>query len=253
MKISGLAVQYGVVLLLSLTACQNRAFQTVTIYDSPSKFVRLEVDPTTDTNQGHSHPASLTTAAIAAVLSGLMIEEPTRLMSFLDKTQEPPIHPAFSATEIDFFSPLLAKGLGMATPEEVITFYQTRQETALVRKVTSGGIFIAGEELHIVLSNYRSSTHYASDPGVSDTLDDRLTPMKSIAPQETRLYFEPISAVAPSRENSLTQLLHADHREVVVLYKRLAPAKSSASRGSDQERLQTGDNSTRGTPGPALH
>lgn len=251
MKILGPAVQYGVVLFLSLAACQNRAFQTVTIYDSPSSFVRLEVDPTTDTDQGHSHPARLTADEMAAVLSGLMIEEPTRLMSFLNKAQESPRHPAFNAAEVEFLSPLLAKGLGMATPEEVITFYQTRQETAIVRKITSGGIFIEGEELHIVLSNYRSPTHYSSDPGVDDTFDDRLTPMKSIAPQETRLYFEPISAVAPSRESPLKYLLRAERREVVVLFKRLAPAKSGASHESDHGHLKKGENPPQGIPIPA--
>ncbi len=228
MKIAGLALQCGIALLLSLAACQNRAFQTLAIYDSPSRFIRLEVDPTVNTNRGHSHPARVTTDEMTAVLSGLMIEEPTRLITFFDKEQGPPRHPAFNAAEVGFLAPLLAKGFEMATSEEVVTFYQTRQETAIVRKVTSGGLFIDGEELHIVLSNYRSPTHYASDPGVDDTFDDRMTPMRTIAPQETKLDFEPISAIAPSREGRLTSLFSAERREVVVLFRQLAPAKAGA-------------------------
>ena len=239
MKITRLAVQCGIALFLSLAACQNRAFQTLAIYDSPSRFVRLEVDPTVNVNRGHSHPARVTTDEMTAVLSGVMIEEPTRLITFFDKEQEPPRHPAFNAAEIGFLAPLLAKGLGMATSEEVVTFYQTRQETAIVRKVTSGGVFIDGEELHIVLSNYRSPTHYASDPGVDDTFDDRLTPMRTIAPQETKLDFEPISAVAPSRESRLTSLLSAERREVVVQFRQLAPAKAGAGRESDRGLVRT--------------
>ncbi|MDZ4732442.1 MAG: hypothetical protein SGJ16_02510 [Nitrospirota bacterium] len=235
MKIAHLVVHCGIALLLGLAACQNRAFQTLIIYDSPSRFVRLQMDPTVGTNRGHSHPARVTTDEMAAILSGLMIEEPAHLISFLVKEQELPRHPAFNATEIGFLAPLLAKGLGLATSEEVVTFYQTRQETAIVRKVTSGGLFIDGEELHIVLSNYRSPTHYASDPGVGDTFDDRLTPMRSIAPQEAKLDFEPISAVAPSRESRLTSLLTAARREVVVLFRQLAPAKAGAGRESDRE------------------
>lgn len=252
MKSTGLAAHCGVALLLSLAACQNRAFQTLTIYDSPSRFVRLQVDPTVDANRGHSHPARVTTDEMTAVLSGLMIEEPTRLISFLDKEQEPPRYPAFNAAEIGFLAPLLAKGLGLATSEEVVTFYQTRQETAIVRKVTSGGLFIDGEELHIVLSNYRSPTHYASDPGVGDTLDDRLTPMRSIAPQEAKLDFEPISAVAPSRENRLTSLLSAERREVVVLFRQLAPAKAGAGRESDRGLARSRQNRPSEQP-PAAH
>lgn len=230
MKIVGLAVQCGIILFLSFAGCQNRAFETLPIYNSPSRFVRLEVDPTVNVNRGHSHPARVTTDEMTAVLSGVMIEEPTRLITFFDKEQEPPRHPAFNAEEVGFLAPLLVKGFGMATSEEVVTFYQTRQETAIVRKVTSGGLFIDGEELHIVLSNYRSPTHYASDPGVDDTFDDRLTPMRTIAPQETKLDFEPISAIAPSREDRLTSLFSAERREVVVLFKQLAPAKAGAGR-----------------------
>jgi len=230
MKIVGLAVQCGITLFLSLAGCQNRAFETLPIYDSPSRFVRLEVDPTVNVNRGHSHPARVTTDEMTAVLSGVMIEEPTRLITLFDKEQEPPRHPAFNVAEVGFLAPLLVKGFGMATSEEVVTFYQTRQETAIVRKVTSGGLFIDGEELHIVLSNYRSPTHYASDPGVDDTFDDRLTPMRTIAPQETRLDFEPISAIAPSREGRLTSLFSAERREVVVLFRQLAPAKAGAGR-----------------------
>lgn len=46
MKNSGVILLFGVALLLSLTACQNRPFPTLAMYEDPSRFVRLEVDPT---------------------------------------------------------------------------------------------------------------------------------------------------------------------------------------------------------------
>lgn len=215
-------------LFLSVSACQNRQFPTVTLYESPASFVRLEADPTVQKERGHSHPVTVPAEQMGAVLAGLMIEEPSRLLSFLDKNKEPRRHPAFNQAEIQFFAPLLVKGLGMATAEEVVTFYQTQQDTAIIRKVTSGGIFVDGEEMHVVLTNYRSPTHSASDPGVDDTMDDRLTPMRRMAPQEARLEFEPPDAIAPSEESFLSSLFSAERREVVVLYKRLAPAKAGA-------------------------
>ncbi len=214
--------------LLSLTACQSRQFPTMTIYESPASFVRLESDPMARENKGHSHPVSITSEEMAAVLSGLMIEEPSRLFAFLDKDREPQRHPAFNEAEVQFFAPLLARGLGQATSEEVVTFYQTHQDTAIIRKVTSGGIYVDDEKMHVVLSNYRSPTHSASDPGVDDTMDDRLTPMRRMAPQEARLEFEPRDAIALSDESILSSLFSMERREVVVLYKRLAPAKAGA-------------------------
>lgn len=213
---------------LGLAACENRQFPTMTLYESPASFVRLERDPMARENQGHSHPVTITPEEMAAVWSGLTIEEPSRLLSLFDKNKEPQRHPAFNEAEVQFFAPLLAKGLSQATPEEVVTFYQSRQETAIIRKVTSGGLFVDGDDMHIVLSNYRSPTHAASDPGVDDTTDDRLTPMRSIAPQEARLEFEPSNAMVPSRETLLSNLFRAERREVVVRFRHLAPAKAGA-------------------------
>jgi hypothetical protein len=223
-----LLVLLTTILLAGVTACQIKQFPTLIMYESPTRFVRLEADPSVSPRAGHSHPVSLTTEEMAAVLSGLMIEEPSRIVSFLDTNPGPPRHPAFNEAEVRFFAPLLAKGLGLATPEEVITFYQTSQDTAIIRKVTSGGMFVSGEELHVVLSNYRSSTHYASDPGVADTMDDRLTPMRSIAPQQVSLDFEPSSARVPARKNGLTSLFDRERQEIVILFKTLAPAKAGA-------------------------
>lgn len=215
-------ILFGIALILGLAACQDRYIHTRTIYDSPLQFVRLEVDHTV--GGGHSHPADITTAEMMTVLSGITINEPTRLMPslpFFSKDEEPPRHPAFNVTEIRFLAPLLAKGLGTAAPEEVVTFYLATQQTAIIRKVTSGGIFVDGDELRIVLSNYRSPTHYAPDPGTSDTYDHRLAPLRSIAPQQTKLDFEPATAISPPRKGLLSGLFQPDRREIIVLFKKL--------------------------------
>ena len=211
-------------LMVTLTACQTRPFQTMAIYDDPSRFVRLEVDPVI--GGSHSHPIDITTDDMIAVLAGVMIDEQRVSMaptSLLATNEEPRQHPAFSENEIRLFAPLLVKGLQTAKPEEIVTFGQTKQITQISSTVTSGGVFIRGDELHLILSNYRSETNFAPDPGISGTtLDARSTPLRSIAPQRTRLYFEPSSAVAASNEGMLSRLLRPDRREIVVLYKNLS-------------------------------
>lgn len=221
MKNSGVVLAFGAMMLLGLTTCQNR-LPTVTVYDDPTRFVRLEIDHTVGGN--HSHPANITTDEMTAVLSSVMIDEPTRLIQslpFTSKDEEPPRHPAFNAAEINFFAPLLSKGLGTATPAEIVTFYQATQQTSIVRNITSGGAFIDGDELHLILGNYRSPTNYAPDPGIAATIDGRSTPLQPIAPQDTRLDFEPTTAVAPSREGFLSRLFRPERREIVVLFKKL--------------------------------
>lgn len=235
MRNSGVALLFGLALLLTLAACQNLPFQTVAIYDDPSRFVRLEVDPLI--GGSHSHPIDITTDDMTAVLAGVRIEEPPGIMaptSLLAKDKEPRQHPAFGEAEIRHFAPLLTQGLRTAKPEEIVTFGQTKQITEISSTVTSGGVFVDGDELHLILSNYRSETNYAPDPGISGTtLDARSSPLRSIAPQRTRLYFEPSSAVAASNEGMLSRLLRPNRREIVILFKKLPSRTSDMDRKPD--------------------
>jgi hypothetical protein len=88
--------------------------------------------------------------------------------------------------------------------------------------VTSGGVFVDRDNLHIVLSNLQSSTHFTADIGVADTQDDRLSPMKSIAPQRGKLMFVPETALVDETPDGLTRVFQQDRRELVVQYKTLS-------------------------------
>jgi hypothetical protein len=218
MRNSASILFFGAILCLELSSCQIR-LPSVTIHDDPSRFVRLEVDHTVGGN--HFHPAIITTDEMRAILAGMIIDEPLLFTSFKRKGEEQPRHPVFKTGEIDFFAPLLAKGLRTATPEEIVTFYQATQETTIVQIVTSGGMFIDGDGLHVILGNYRSSTHYAPDPGIGDTADGRSAPLHPIAPQAARLDFEPNTAVIPLQKSFWSKLLQPKRREIVVRLKHL--------------------------------
>ncbi len=202
--------------------CAPAQFTTMTIFDTPTAFVRLEAE-SVDPERGHTHPISLTPEQMAVVLSGITVEEPWAKLPIYDDTSQPHRHPAFTEKEVTFFSPLLAVALSKATPEEVVTFYQSRYLSGTSREVTSGGLFVQGEELHIILANYRSPTHYSADIGVADTGDDRLTPMRSLAPQRGRLEFAPPSAKREETVSGFASMFKRNHRELIVLYKLLAP------------------------------
>ena len=80
-------------------ACSPRQFTTVTIYDNPTTYVRLEFDRTVRKETEHSHPISLTPEQIAAVLDGVRIEEPHALIRghILPRDPIPCVHQAFTA------------------------------------------------------------------------------------------------------------------------------------------------------------
>jgi hypothetical protein len=214
--------------LLILGGCASGPIPTLTIYETPQSFVRLETDPSLNQGTGHSHPAQISTERIAAVLRGIVVQEPLTRLPFYDDLSVPRRHPAFNESAIEFWSPLLHLALGKATPDEVVTFYQSQPLSGMRREVTSGGIFLNGEELHIVLSNYRSHTFSSGDTSSADTMDDRLTPLRSLAPQKGALSFEPSEFQRPADPISFASLFHWDRRELIIYVNRLPLTPTAA-------------------------
>jgi hypothetical protein len=218
----GSAILTAAALLVGLTACQHRPFLTGSIHEDQSLFVRLAVDQTV--GGGHSHPASMTAEEMTTVLSGIIVEELSSLMPSVPlpgKDKEPPRRPAFRMEEIALLAPLLAKGLNTARPEEVVTFYWITQQPAPIEHVTSGGVFIDGDHLHFLLSNYRSPTRYPPDAETMQSLDGRSTPLQPLVPQETLLSFNPITALVPLEQEFLKNPFRSKRREIIVLFRTL--------------------------------
>jgi hypothetical protein len=207
-----------------MTGCSTAPFTTVTILDTPSAFVRLETDRNVDRDDAqHTHPVTFTVEQMAGILGGIMIEEPFARMPLYEDTRQPRRHPALTEKEVAFFAPLLALALAKATPEEIVTFYQTRDLSGTSREVTSGGLFVQGEEVHILLANYRSSTYFVADVGVAGTTDDRLTPLRPLAPQRVVLDFEPRSAKREAPVSIWDKLMQKDRRDLVVFFSLVPP------------------------------
>jgi hypothetical protein len=158
---------------------------------------------------------------MAAVLRGIVVREPLTRLPLYDDLSIPRRHPAFNESAIEFWAPLLRLALSKATPEEVVTFYQSQPLSGMRREVTSGGMFLDGEDLHIVLSNYRSHTLSSGDTSSADAMDDRLTPLRSLAPQKGALYFEPSEFQRPAEPISVASLFHWDRRELIIYVNRL--------------------------------
>jgi hypothetical protein len=220
-------------LLFGLTACQHQHFSSPPIFEDESRFVRLAIDHAV--GGGHSHPVSITTDEMSAVLSGVMIEEPNNLVRSLPlpgKNDVPSRHPAFSVAEVAFFAPLISKGLESAKPEEIVAFYRIIQQPGTIDYVTSGGVFIDGEELHLLLSNYRSPTRYPPDAETMSYRDGRSTPLLSIAPQETQLDFQPTSALVSSQQKVFKNPFRSKRREIAVLFKGLTKKPAGTSHES---------------------
>lgn len=222
MRHSGVVVLLAIAVLLALSACQSQPVLTESIYQDQSLAVRLAVDHTI--GSGHSHPVTMSTQEMTTVLSGMTIEEPSRILPSLPlpgQTNEPPRHPAFTPAEIELLAPLLVKGLNSAKPEEIVTFYWITQQPPPIDQVTSGGIFVEDDTFHFILGNYRSPTRYPPDAETMQSLDGRSTPLQPLVPQEASLTFHPATALIPSEQGFLKNPFRAKRREIAVLFRQL--------------------------------
>ncbi len=211
--------------LVALVGCAPSQFTTLTIYESPQAFVRLEVDRNLDQDTGHGHPVDISTEQMVGILSGFIFEEPVAKLPFYDDLSQPRRHPAFSGPEVLLFAPLLSAALKKASPDEIVTFYHSTARSGTQRLVTSGGLFVERDRLHLTLGNYRSPTHFIADIGVVDTTDERLTPLRALAPQRGHLAFEPPSAVEETDDAGIKTWFQPKRQEIVIDYKRVQPGR----------------------------
>ncbi len=212
----------GLVLAVLITGCAAPHFFTVTIYESPDRVVKLQAVSEANNGKGFSHPADISPETLATVMRGLRIEIYNAVFSlpFTGTTSSSGGQRAFSESEIKFFAPLFAKGLAQATPEELVTFYETGEVSDLYELTTSGGLFITGDELHFVLSNHGVKTRIWQDNEQYEA-PYHLRPMEPIDPQPGRLLFEPSHLMVNPERGILNLGLTAEPWQVGVRWKAL--------------------------------
>ena len=210
----------GMVVLVA--GCTAPHFFTVTIYESSNRVVKLQVVPDANDGKGFSHPADITEEKLAAVMRGLQVEIHNSPLSipFLGRTREVGRRRVFSEAEVKFFAPQFVKGLAQATPEERITFYENAEVSDFYALTTSGGVYVKGEEIHFLISNFNVQTRIWQD-NEQYKAPYHLRPMEPIDPEPGRLLFSPPNLMVESKPKLFSIGLTAKPWEVGVRWKEL--------------------------------
>jgi hypothetical protein len=184
------------------------------VYEDPVNYVRLEEDKTVlpEWPQGHfSHPAVLEKEMLRTILSSLKVQDhriaPQRWLQ-----GEAPLVPVFTEEELALLSAQLVDGLAQAQYNERVTFYLSQPLTFMRRTITSGGIYVRGNELHLLLGNWRIIYGVPA----YGMIYDRRYPMRPTAAKGFNLFFEPADAVIP-QESSLMDALFANTKDELVI------------------------------------
>lgn len=204
-------VMFGVFICLtfSLGACSTPQFQTLKILDSPNRVIALQAMPKAYGGNGYDHPIRFTTDDMIQILQGVRVER-----GMLSSSS----HRALSDTEIQLLAPHFVKALQQATNEEIVTFFETAEIDGEHQLTTSGGLFVAGGNFHIVLSNFSVKTRIWQDNERYE-VSYRNRPLEQMDPQPGRLRYEPFQFMVESPEGEIGSHFQGKPWQVAIRYK----------------------------------
>jgi len=179
------------VLVLLCAGCAGPTIASRATAGEANWFVRLD----TFTEAGavadlrFDHPAQLSETELAALLSRVQVQERAGLLE-----QKPFPRPLFSPNEIRQMAPGLQKALGSARPAEWAAFYSALPG-GVVQEITSGGLFVKGGKLHVLVAN-----HHERIPSGSNSLAAiRANPLSPWGWKSVTLSFDPPRFVASTQ------------------------------------------------------
>ena len=203
------------ILLVWTVGCANPGFIIQPVEDDPSLFVGLASSSggASDTEVRHNHPVEWTTGDLQAVLKRLAIQEGSGLLDASRKQQA-----VFSPEDLTHLIPALQQTFKVARPSDWIVFavWGSSEKTQGL-EVTSGGLFLQDQQLHILLANHRERVSSEKD-GIRAI---RKNPFHVLREVKRTLLFYPTNYVVESRNNWIMSGFESPVSELVLDYQAL--------------------------------
>ena len=231
------------VLIVWTVGCAIPGFIVQPVEDDPSLFVGLasSSDGASDTETRHDHPVEWTTGDLQAVLKRLAIQEGSGLLDSSRRQQA-----VFSQEDLTLLIPALQQTFKIARPSDWIVFavWGGSPKTQGL-EVTSGGIFLQDQELHILLANHRERVSSEED-GIQAI---RKNPFHALREVKRSLLFYPNNYVIESGNNWIMSGFESPVSEIILDYQALLatnrPEKSTEPEEAIvSERPQTDRNTS---------
>lgn len=196
------------ILVLLCAGCAGPTIASRTIGGEATWFVRLDtfMDSRSTADLRFDHPAQFSDAELAAILRQVQVQERVGLLE-----RKPFPQPLFSPGEIKQLVPGLQKALRTARPTEWAVFYSAFPAGS-VQEVTSGGLFVKSNRLHVVVAN-----HHGRIPSGSDSLAAiRANPLSPWGGKGVTLSFDPPRFVAGTQATWMGGSAAAPASELVL-------------------------------------
>ncbi|TSA02800.1 MAG: hypothetical protein D4R81_04280 [Nitrospiraceae bacterium] len=196
------------VLVLLCAGCAGPTIASRATAGEANWFVRLDtfMDSRSTADLRFNHPAEFSETELAALLSRVQVQERAGILE-----QKPFPRPLFSPTEIRQMAPGLQKALRSARPAEWAAFYSALPG-GVVQEITSGGLFVQGGKLHVVVANH----HERIPTGSNSLAAIRANPLSPWGGKGVTLSFDPPRFVAGTQATWLGGSAGAPASELVL-------------------------------------
>ena len=233
-----------VILMVWCVGCANHGFNIQPVEDDPSLFVGLASSSggASDTEVRHNHPVEWTTGDLQAVLKRLAIQEGSGLLDASRKQQA-----VFSPEDLTHLIPALQQTFKIARPSDWIVFaVWGGSEKTQGLEVTSGGMYLQDQQLHILLANHRERVSSEKD-GIRAI---RKNPFHVLREVKRTLLFYPTNYVMESRNNWIMSGFESPVSELVLDYQALLATNRPEQSTETEEAIAS--EPPRTDPSPSL-
>ncbi len=204
-----------------------------------------------DRTGSFAHPLSFSEADWDIIFQGIRVQPKKRLLPSIGADQAGP-REAFREGERQYLAQQLGQAFAQAGPDQWVAFSlsRPREEASDVRggpgvtEVTSGGFFVQGAKLHLLLANYRFTVTVM---GVLEKI--RKDPLRPAGDAFYQLVASRHQTVQVDEESALTRPFRSQVPELIIDYKaslaQSSPKNEEAAEPESQkpraleERLRT--------------
>lgn len=138
-----------------LSGCANSPTFSRPLYQDPTLTVGLEspLFPEEASSEPNSHPVKFLTQDLVKILRSIKVKKEVSFLNYYVLRKDPTPQHVFSAELAEILAPHLQAGFAKARPEEMVTFFVNRPREDGIPMITSGGLFVRGMQLSVVLAN----------------------------------------------------------------------------------------------------
>jgi hypothetical protein len=188
---------------IALSGCSRPYLFMRTINEEESRYVRFQARYGAGQDGvalKFAHPVTLGESEWAQLLDHIFIQAQKKFLTRGEAQPTPRV--AFDVDEKRYLAKHLAEGFQKARPDEWVVFYLSHPREPGVVEIDSGGFFVEGERLHLILANYRHpvSMAFIREQIWNDPLRPAGDSFYDVIPQSNQ-------TLQPVRRKDLTQSL----------------------------------------------